>query len=91
MNTKLNLMNKYVGNHKRIVNNILHENQVLVINSYRGQMVINSYRGQIFAHYLKQRYSFPLHLSEETYFLSLKGIAMRKSLPERISKQINHL
>ena len=82
MNTKLNLMNKFVGNHKRIVNNILHENQVLVINSYRGQII---------AHYLKQRYSFPLHLSEERFCLSLKGIAMRKSLPERISKQINHL
>ena len=73
---------KYAGNHRQIINNILYEKQVLVINTFRGEII---------AQYLKQKYSFPLHLSDERFYLSLSGIAMSKSLPERICKQINHL
>ena len=41
--------------------------------------------------YVNERYSIPFHLSEEKAFLSFQGIAMRKSLSQQTTNQINKM
>ena len=41
--------------------------------------------------FMNERYSIPFHLSEEKAFLSFQAIAMRKSLSQQITNQINRM
>ena len=41
--------------------------------------------------FVNRKYLIPFHLSEQKAFLSFQTIAMRKSLPERITDQINRM
>ena len=41
--------------------------------------------------FINERYSIPLHLSEQKTYLVNWAIAMRKSLSEQIIKQINRI
>ena len=46
---------------------------------------------ELIANLMNKIYSIPFHLSEQKLFLSNAGIPMRKSLPERITNQINQM
>ena len=41
--------------------------------------------------FVNQKYLIPFHLSEQNVFLSFQTIAMRKSLPEQITNQVNRM
>ena len=41
--------------------------------------------------FMNERYSIPFHLSEERAYLSFQAIAMRKSLSQQITNQINKM
>ena len=41
--------------------------------------------------FVNQKYLIPFHLSEQKVFLSFQTIAMRKSLPEQITNQVNRM
>ena len=41
--------------------------------------------------FMNEKYSIPFHLSEQKIFLSFLAIAMRKSLPEKITNTINRM
>ena len=41
--------------------------------------------------FINQRYLIPFYLSEQKLFLSFQTIAMRKSLPEQITNQVNRM
>ena len=52
-------------------------------------MIASSNFNQIWAQVLYQKYSLPIHLSEQKVFLSLYGIAFSKFLPEKYLININ--
>ena len=41
--------------------------------------------------FMNKKYLIPFHLSEQKAFLSFLAIAMRKSLPQQITDQINKM
>ena len=52
-------------------------------------LIGDSETGETITQFINQRYSIPLHLSEQKVFLYVNAIAMRKSLPKQITDQIN--
>ena len=47
--------------------------------------------GEAYTHFMNEKLSIPFHLSEQKAFISFIAIAMRKSLPDKITSQINRM
>ena len=69
-------------NHDAIINKTLNRKHVYICDSQIGESIT-----QI----MNSRYSIRFHLSEQKAFLSFMGLAMRKSLPQLITYQINRM
>ena len=54
-------------------------------------LICNAKIGESIAQSMNQRYSIPFHLSNKKVFLSSFTMAMRKSLPQLITNQINRM
>lgn len=54
-------------------------------------LIADTIDGEPITQFMNERYKIPFHLSEQRSFLSNAGIAMRKSLSEQITKQINKM
>lgn len=81
--TKMNFIsyNDYI-NYPLLINMIIHEKHALIIGSISGQKI---------AQYINSRYGIPIHSSEQKLFHSVEGFALRKTLSESISQQINQM
>ena len=54
-------------------------------------LISDSESGEIISQFMNQRYSAPIHLSEQKVFLYINSIAMRKSLPKQITVRIHRM
>ena len=65
----------------------------LITLIWQGKYVFicNSDEAEEISQFMNERYSIPFDLSEQKVFLSMKAIAMRKSLPNQITDKINKL
>ena len=81
--TKMNPLsyNDYV-NYPLLVNMIVHEKHAMIIGTISGEKL---------AQYINSRYGIPIHSSEQKLFRSVEGFALRKTLSESISLQINQM
>lgn len=61
---------------------ITHQKQILITASQRGEILRELFN---------KKYFIPIHLSEQKTFLSLQSIVLKKSLSNKIYKQINYL
>lgn len=69
-----------IDNQTNLINKILQEKHVIITRGiYNG----------IWAQILQEKYSIPIHLSEQKLFLSLFSIAFSKYLPEKYLNKIN--
>ena len=54
-------------------------------------IICDSESGETFTQYMLKRYSIPFHMSEQKIFLYFNAVAMRKTLTQRITDQINQM
>ena len=64
---------------------------VAMIMQRKNAFICDSEMGESITQFMNDKYSIPFHLSEQKIFLSFLAIAMRKSLPEQITNQINRM
>ena len=65
-----------------LINTVLQRNRVVLIANGHSEKIKK---------FLNERYSIPIHESEQKSFLSILAMAINKSLPEKITNQINQM
>ena len=70
------------SNYNRLIAMIMKGKYVYITNTAVAEPIANL---------INKIYSIPFHLSEQKLFLSNVGIPIRKSLPEKITNQINQM
>ena len=71
-----------------------NENPIYLMKMITDQkqiLITASQRGEILSELFNKKYLISIHLSEQKIFLSLQSIVLKKSLSNKIYKQINYL
>lgn len=71
--------------------NANHSSLVAMIMQRKNALICDSEMGESITQFMNERLSIQFHLSEQKIFLSFLAIAMRKSLPEKITNTINRM